>query len=178
MDRELSLVVYHSPLFPAHWALYIPSMTDPAIGKIVHVTGDARNGFVHEFKRGYLPADDERGHSIIPLARISASHVVDVLSPSGLLVYTAPDDNLLALAVDNVERELLSIPAPGKSLNVVDSLGRSQVGELLCLRVELELMVDVDNREERLLSRTVRRGSEMLLKGSCMRVLFLRKHWA
>ncbi|CAL1700016.1 unnamed protein product [Somion occarium] len=107
MDRELSLVVYHSPLFPAHWALYIPSMTDPAIGKIVHVTGDARNG-------------------IIPLARISASHVVDVLSPSGLLVYTAPDDNLLALAVDNVERELLSIPAPGKSLNVVDSLGRSQ----------------------------------------------------
>lgn len=101
-------------------------MTDPAIGKIVHVTGDARNGFVHEFKRGYLPADDERGHSIIPLARISASHVVDVLSPSGLLVYTAPDDNLLALAVDNVERELLSIPAPGKSLNVVDSLGRSQ----------------------------------------------------
>ncbi|KAF9047144.1 hypothetical protein BDZ89DRAFT_1007296 [Hymenopellis radicata] len=122
-ERQISLIVYHSPLFPAHWSLYIPSAADSGIGKIVHATGDARNGFVHELKRGYRPADDERAYSIIPIALVSSSHVVDVHSNSGLVVHTAPDEDLLMLAVDDVERVLLSVPAPSKSLNSVDGSG-------------------------------------------------------
>lgn len=108
MTRDIFLVVYHSPLFAAHWSLWVPSAKDPAIGKIIHVTGDAITGFDHEFKRNYSFADTLRKYSLIHLSSVEDKHVVDT-----------PGDGSLSLdkdPVDDIERKALTVPAPGKSL--------------------------------------------------------------
>jgi len=54
MSRPIYLVVYHSPLFAAHWALWVrhyETNNEQRLGKIMHVQGSANQGFVHEFMR-------------------------------------------------------------------------------------------------------------------------------
>jgi hypothetical protein len=45
MTSVLNLIVYHSPLFAAHWALFLPSPTNAKIGRRIHADGSPASGF-------------------------------------------------------------------------------------------------------------------------------------
>jgi hypothetical protein len=107
------LIVYRSRVFPAHWSLWIPSdrisQNQVAIGKIIHVTGDSRQGFVHEFKRNYELDGTGRAYGILPFGSVSEStDVVDVVGNEEFST-----DNV---ASDIIEEYALAVPAPEKSL--------------------------------------------------------------
>lgn len=111
MVREISVLVYHSQLFPAHWGLWIPSAGNPTVGKVIHVTGDSFSGFGHELKRGYSTVNTDRKPDLFFLANVEDRHIVDtpVCGVDTIVVDT--------IAVDDIERIALAIPAPAKSLN-------------------------------------------------------------
>lgn len=106
MVREISLLVYHSQLFPAHWGLWIPSAGNPTVGKVIHVTGDSFTGFGHELKRGYSTVNTDRKPGLFFLANVEDRHIVDT-----------PVCGVDTIAVDDIERIALATPAPAKSLN-------------------------------------------------------------
>ena len=68
MSRPLYLVVYHSRLFAAHWALWIPTYANETVGdvgKVIHVEGSPSEGFSHQFKRNYDISKTSRSKSTI-----------------------------------------------------------------------------------------------------------------
>lgn len=97
-----------SPLFHAHWALFVPDQARPQRGTVLNVRGDPLHGFEHEFERGYVPSEDpEKPPAIIKLGTIA-----------GLLTRTestAPNGKD-ATAYNQLERLALSVDAPGRSL--------------------------------------------------------------
>lgn len=109
MTREIYLVLYPSPLFLAHWGLFVPSAENSQLGKMIHVTGDVVNGFEHEFKRNYSLAKTTRRYNQILLATVDDKYVVDVPGDGSQSSDQAP--------ADDIERKALTIPAPAKSLN-------------------------------------------------------------
>ncbi|KAL9098095.1 MAG: hypothetical protein Q9163_006178 [Psora crenata] len=113
MSREIKLLVYHSPLFPAHWALFIPLTTNAQVGKLIQAMGDAKTGFTLEFVRNYNLAFTTRQHSVLPLAVVESSHVVDVPGNE-----TESKDRE---AVDPIEMKALAVPVPGPSLRSLSS---------------------------------------------------------
>ncbi|KAL6306021.1 hypothetical protein BKA93DRAFT_730209 [Sparassis latifolia] len=122
MTRDVYLISYDSPLFPAHWSLWVPLATEPTLGKRIHVAGDAFTGFVHEFARQYSIASTARKHTLVFLAQVQDIHVGDVIDREGC-------DNE---PVDDIERAALSVPAPGKSLNVTGAERMNKVHILNC----------------------------------------------
>lgn len=117
--RDIYLIVYHSPMFPAHWAFWIPSISDPQVGKKIHVTGDSFRGFQHEFQRNYYPSTTGRTHSLILLASVEDQFVKDV---PGNREFSVDTD-----AADDIEKKALEIPAPGKSLRSATSTDKVSV---------------------------------------------------
>lgn len=97
-----------SPLFHAHWALFIPDQARPQCGTVLNVRGDPLNGFVHEFERGYVPSEDpEKPPTVLKLGAIAERLIMS----EG----TAPDGKD-ATAYNQLESLALSIDAPGRSL--------------------------------------------------------------
>lgn len=97
-----------SPLFHAHWALFIPNQARPQCGTVLNVRGDPLNGFVHEFERGYIPSEDpEKPPTVLKLGTIAAR----LIRSEG----TAPDGKDTT-AYNQLESLALSIDAPGRSL--------------------------------------------------------------
>ncbi|KAH7070687.1 hypothetical protein BKA63DRAFT_535692 [Paraphoma chrysanthemicola] len=76
------------------------------IRKLIHATGDARNGFQIAFKRNY------------DLTQVANQHVVDVKGDK-----TKGTD---ATAHNYLKQVALSIPAPGRSLQSATSQGSRQ----------------------------------------------------
>jgi hypothetical protein len=115
MPSKIYLIVYRSRLFPAHWSLWIPSdrisRHNIAFGKIIHVTGDSRAGFVHEFKRNYELAGTGRAYDMFLLGSTSESSNVVVVDVVGNEEFSTDD-----VANDIIEQYALAVPAPGKSL--------------------------------------------------------------
>ncbi|KAF2013355.1 hypothetical protein BU24DRAFT_442470 [Aaosphaeria arxii CBS 175.79] len=118
MSRPINLLIYNSPLFPAHWSLWLPSAADPNIGKRIHVTGDSAFGFETVFERNYNLAATRRRYQIVPLAQVLEHHVANDEGDSG-----PSSDNT---ARDYVEQVALSVPAPGPSLVSASSSGPRQ----------------------------------------------------
>jgi len=71
MCREIFLLITHSRLFPAHWALWVPNPSHPSpeTGKIINVRGDAMTGFRHEFDRGTV-LEPSAATSLVPLGEV------------------------------------------------------------------------------------------------------------
>lgn len=105
MTRPIYLIIYTSTLFPAHWSLWIPSLSDPSIGKRLHAEGDAATGFKTVFERGYVLHEDTRKYQCLLLGEVSDEYVLDV-----------DGQECDSIAHDDLERILLSVPAPGASL--------------------------------------------------------------
>jgi hypothetical protein len=109
MSRPVYLIIYHSPIFTAHWALWIPSYEEEVIkktGKIINVQGSPSEGFIHEFERNYDESTESRSHSLKLLVLIDSENVVD----------TSGEYSVDNTAIDVLERSALAIPAPGPSL--------------------------------------------------------------
>jgi hypothetical protein len=97
-----------SPLFHAHWAVFVPEQARPKCGTVLNVRGDPLNGFVHEFERGYIPSEDpEKPPAVLKLGTIAISLIQSQK--------TAPDGKDKT-ACNQLERLALSIDAPGRSL--------------------------------------------------------------
>jgi len=108
MPRTVYLLVFNSPLFPAHWGLWIPSVEKPNIGKLLNATGDAATGFEIGFERNYDLGAITLRHQILQLAEVLDHHVVDVTGDGS----PAKDQT----AHDYLEQVALRVPAPARSL--------------------------------------------------------------
>lgn len=125
MSRPVSILIFPSPLFPAHWSLFIPSIVTEAIGTRIHVHGNARSGFTHEFVRNYDIAPSTQGDKLVPLGWVDGRLLEsnDGLGTSesaecnGGLTESRDVD-----AKNELERIALSVRAPGPSLNTLQKL--------------------------------------------------------
>lgn len=112
-NRPVYIIVYNSPLFPAHWSMWIPSYdaaTDAVkhVGKLIHVNGDAKNGFRHEFTRNYDTTQTLSRKEVLFLGWTDTANVIDGSNEGPLLRD--------ATATDTIERWALQIRAPDPSL--------------------------------------------------------------
>lgn len=67
-----------SPLFPAHWSLWIAYAGTSGRGNRIHVTGDALNGFQHDFDPWFNSKTDDGHPKVINLGFIAASSLPPV----------------------------------------------------------------------------------------------------
>lgn len=116
MSRTVYLVIFNSPLFPAHWALWIPLTDNQSVGKLLHATGDAAAGFQVAFERNYDLGATTRRHQVLPLAQVSDQYVVDIKGDG-----SRSQDQI---AYDYLEQVTLRIPPPTRSLVSATSLVR------------------------------------------------------
>ncbi|TVY14659.1 hypothetical protein LARI1_G005936 [Lachnellula arida] len=116
MPRPVYLIIYHSPIFAAHWALWIPSYEEEVIGKtgkIINVQGSPSEGFAHEFERNYDLASETRRHSVKLLSLVDSKNIID----------TTGDYSTDNTAIDILESSALTIKAPGPSLRSAEEHG-------------------------------------------------------
>lgn len=106
---DLHLLCYiPSPLFHAHWAIFVPNQADSQRGTVINVRGDPLHGFVHEFERGYIPSEDPEKPPF--MTKLGAVEDTLVSTPQVL------EAGIDVVACTELERLALSIPAPGASL--------------------------------------------------------------
>ncbi|KAF7973079.1 hypothetical protein HWV62_16274, partial [Athelia sp. TMB] len=110
MSRPVYLLVFNSPLFPAHWAMYIPSQCS---GKLINVRGDPGLGFWHEFERNYDPNCTRDKKTLLHLCDVKDKHLLDVPGDGNPSI----DTN----AVDDIERVALCLNPPPKTLRSLDT---------------------------------------------------------
>ena len=127
MSRPINLIIYNSPLFAAHWSLFIPN--PPPLsndishkGKINHVTGDSLNGFVHGIKRNHDLQQEDRLFTLVLLCNVEEQNIIDPVDAEYV-----EENGEEVRARDVIEESALSVRAPGKSLRTV--------GEEVCLLV-------------------------------------------
>lgn len=100
MSHPVYLIVYRSPIFAAHWALWVPVITERAeetVGKVLQVEGSASEGFAYEIMRNHDLGACSRRKSLVPLCSVDAAYVDDKEE-------------------DTLERLALSVPPPTPSL--------------------------------------------------------------
>lgn len=118
--QPLFLIIYPSPLFAAHWSLFLPTPPNESLGTRIHVTGSSLSGFTHEFVRSYDLSDESRAYKLLPLPDVDSEFVTD----SGVERGSCDQDNgaetTNARPASELERIALEVPAPGKSLKGVD----------------------------------------------------------
>jgi hypothetical protein len=107
--RAVHMIVYDSRLFKAHWSYFIFQENSETTGTVVHVVGDVRNGFHHQIKRNYNHALSTTRHRVINIGHVHSSHFSDVIGDG------SPHTDMVAH--NSFEQALLSVPAPGPSLN-------------------------------------------------------------
>jgi hypothetical protein len=110
MSRPVYLIIYHSPIFAAHWALWIPSYNKDVIGqtgKVINVQGSPSDGFIHEFERNYDLSSESRSHSLKLLSLVDSNSILDT---------AYGDCSADSTPIDVLERSALDIQAPGPSL--------------------------------------------------------------
>jgi hypothetical protein len=117
MPRTIYLLSYNSHAFPAHWGIWIPSLTDPGVGRLINVEGDALVGFKHFFERNYDLGSTTRSYTLTTLGEAADNYVVDAPGNG-----EASKDQI---ANDYIEQVALSIPAPGPSLQSTSCAVRS-----------------------------------------------------
>lgn len=132
--RPVYVLTPPSPLFAAHWSLFIPESQESSFGRRIHVSGDRLNGFKLEIIRGY-DASLHRGLSSsrhFRIGNISPSKYGTFSGPSTRSDDAQKDDDegggyVDNYATDELERVCLEVEAPGPSLNrvVASEAGRS-----------------------------------------------------
>ncbi|KAK2791103.1 hypothetical protein FQN52_005059 [Onygenales sp. PD_12] len=76
--RDISLIAYRStPTQRAHFAVFIPSASDPGVGTIIHVVGAPMAGYQLEFKRNYSPGSTQRAHTRYQIGQIDSQYIAD-----------------------------------------------------------------------------------------------------
>ncbi|KAL2859868.1 uncharacterized protein BJX67DRAFT_375995 [Aspergillus lucknowensis] len=107
--RTIYLVAFRpAPNQRAHFAIWVPSATNPESGSLIQVVGAPMAGFKHEFKRGYQPALTTQSYKIFPIGEVDSAHIVDW-----------PDHVHLTDSEPkgNIELAAVQVPAPRASQN-------------------------------------------------------------
>lgn len=73
--KSLQLIVYHSPLFAAHWALFIPSIGDLKLGQRIHADGSPATGFEVLNESNYDLRDCTQSYQVIDLSEVNDADV-------------------------------------------------------------------------------------------------------
>jgi hypothetical protein len=108
MAPSISLLVFPSRLFPAHWALFIPSSSSPSTRTLLNARDTALSGFTIELERNY-PLADALAHRLISLGEVDDKDLSD-------FGYGEGEDSV---ARNYVEEVALSVTAPEESLRNV-----------------------------------------------------------
>ncbi|KAF2468132.1 uncharacterized protein BDR25DRAFT_57925 [Lindgomyces ingoldianus] len=122
MPRTLYLVTYpggfsnisHGKV-PAHWALFIPSLTNSRIGKTFDAVGTPFSGYGLRFRRNYNLDDEPRKFELVPIVDVEDNLVVDT-----------PGDGMMSEDVepkDRLEMEAKRVDPPGCSPRPLDPFG-------------------------------------------------------
>jgi hypothetical protein len=120
MPRAISLLVFPSRLFPAHWALFVPSLESPGSGTFLNARGNSLSGFTIEIEREYVLADAPM-HKMVLLGEVADDFIVDF---DGL--------GEVQGARNCLEEVVLSVGALGGSLRKVAVEGVEEVRALRC----------------------------------------------
>lgn len=113
MPRTIHLAITSNGRRPAHQAVFVPTGDAGAVGKVIHVTGNAATGFFLEIKRNYDLEATARKYLLIPLAQIDERFVRDTVGNGEPGVDTTARDRLESAAI-------VAVP-PGRSANPFDS---------------------------------------------------------
>lgn len=114
--RPVYILSFRSPLFKSHWALWVPKADVVQIpggklpGTLIHVHGDLRDGFEHQFLRGNLGPKSKRGPRSAVLGYVHNKWLTN-----------GPESGEDMTAYNTLEQVALSVPAPGGSLNSAQS---------------------------------------------------------
>jgi hypothetical protein len=100
-------------MFPAHWALWVPSYNAEAeearsVGKLIHVVGDTRNGFSHQFRRNYDMSKTSRTHLVHFIGWTEVANITDGINSGDIVEDTT--------ATDVIEEWALRVATPSPSL--------------------------------------------------------------
>lgn len=143
----LYMLVPPSPLFAAHWSLYLPDLdktslgsgrqTESTKGRRIHVSGDRLNGFALEIIRDYdVSKHRSVGSRRYPVASIRAVHLQQHPTVSASETQRElKDDDEGGGYVDNrpkddLEQACVDVDAPGPSLNHVVDRPSSTAGRM------------------------------------------------
>ncbi|KAF2801836.1 uncharacterized protein BDZ99DRAFT_469349 [Mytilinidion resinicola] len=103
MPQTISLLIFNSPIFPAHWALWLPHPANSNTGKLINAVGDAATGFEIIIEREYDLRNITQRYQLVALDEVS-----DVKEDGR--------NSKDSTAYDCIEKVALSVPAPKKSL--------------------------------------------------------------
>lgn len=96
----------------AHFAIFVPSPSNPSKGTLVNAVGAPMAGYMLEFKRNDCPVNTQQGHcEFFPIGEVDSSHIVD-----------AAEDAVVSSSSDSEPRGELEMAAarvrtPGVSEN-------------------------------------------------------------
>lgn len=126
MAHPVYILIFPSPLFPAHWSLFIPSVSPDRTtdnptqtGTRIHVHGDAKSGFAPEFVRNYDTFASVDGDKLVWLADIEEQYMPIVDGPPSKDNGKHGEECRDIEAGNELERIALTVPAPGPSLTSV-----------------------------------------------------------
>lgn len=109
MPRDIFLLIKLEGVFSAHWAIYIPTHTNPSNGKLLHVSDVLEVEFVRNYN---IPAADDPGKLLVLLGQIDDSNensIYDTLGNSNS-PFTKDQD-----PKDKIERLASGTVVPGST---------------------------------------------------------------
>jgi hypothetical protein len=111
---------------PAHWALYIPSATNPRIGKTFDAIGTPFTGYMLRIRRNYNLDAEPRTFEVVEIVNIDVSLVEDTIGDG------KPKEEIgdALEARDRLEQEALRVRCPGVSAKPLDPFGVSRTRSL------------------------------------------------
>lgn len=99
-----------------HWMLFIPSASDPKVGKIINVVGSVYTGFKLEIKDNFTAESERSKHQFVHIGDVAADLVADGYAPDPSRAPTIrPAD---APARDKLEQLAAAIPMPYRAHGV------------------------------------------------------------
>ncbi|KZV86240.1 hypothetical protein EXIGLDRAFT_840935 [Exidia glandulosa HHB12029] len=97
----------------SHWSLWIPSLQNPLIGRVIHVRGSVIRGFAVEFKDNHKfnIEDDSELYQFTHLGEVPATSLVDSLDPR-VEGDVRDDYDIAAYALELPARDSVNAPEP------------------------------------------------------------------
>lgn len=120
--QTLYVLVYPSPLFAAHWSLWLPhsgaSGEASDVGDRIHATGDRLNGFQYEYLQDYNAKEDSRRPKSFAIGHVSGSitHTSRDVIAEGVVDSGSGTDQA---ALNPFDQACRKVPVPGPNLNRV-----------------------------------------------------------
>lgn len=120
----------------AHFAIWVPSATEPEKGTLINVVGAPMVGYELQFERNHRPAVTTQNHEVVPIGQVHSDHIADSLNDDGR-VDCDPKGNLEIAAAQ--------VPPPRISENFMAPVNDVSI---IHLAIEPSLADDTDHEQE------------------------------